>query len=204
LSNIHKKVEGVFDNKVQLVGRVIKKDEFVNLVPFPIFGLEIEVPIEEAKTSLYQFEKVEDEEPSKFFSFRVIFFNNESIINEIEIGDIIAVNGELQSRNFSQKHPMTDDLLQSSVEIFQNLFNKLPVIKEPTQHMRQPIHWKELMDMNLLEQVPNDSKYDENNSLVEESNKPYIYKLNWNGEVSKETDESILEVISFEYKKLDT
>ena len=204
MKNIQTKKEGIFDNKVQLVGRITKKDEFINLVPFPIFGLEIEVPIEEARTSLYQFAKLEEDVVSKFFYFRVIFFNNETIINDVEIGDMIAINGELQSRNFSQQHPMTDDLLQSSVDIFQNLFNILPVLKEPTQHMRQPINWKKLIDMNLLDSIPNDSRLDENNLIIDESNKPYIYKLNWNGEVTKETEESILEVISFEYKKVET
>jgi hypothetical protein len=199
--NIKKEFE--FNNDVQLIGRVTKKDDFVNLIPFPVFGIEIEVPKPSFEKVPYHFFVPEKTEPSNFSYFRIIFLKNESIITDLEIGDIIMVKGEIQSRNFNQQHPMTDDLLQSLVDIYSNLYKSTPTDKEPTQFKREPIVWKKMLNLNILEEIPIDSSLDEDNKLVSEPNKPYTYKVDRNGDVSKETKETIVEVVAFDYKKIE-
>jgi hypothetical protein len=197
------KQEYEFNNDVHLIGRVTKKDEFVNFIPFPVFGIEIEVPKPSFETVPYHFFIPEKTEPTDFSTFRVIFLKNESIITDLEIGDKIMIKGELQSRNFNQQHPMTDDLLQSLVDIYTNLHNSSPTDKEPTQFKREPIVWKKMLNLSILEEIPNDSCLDIDNKLISEPNKPYTYKVDRNGVVTKETKETIVEVVSFDYKKIE-
>lgn len=196
-----------FFNKIKLNGTVVKKDGFVNFAPFPIFGMEIKTKKTKELKSMYRFTNNEDltkpdeTKSSDYFYFRIIFINQPNVINEFEIGDRITLLGEIQSRNYFQFYPLSDTLIQNAVDIYQNLFNKIPTKEEPTQFIRQPIHWEPLLDLNLLEGIPSDSLFIEDGKKSDDPNNPYLYKIDWNGEVTKETRETIIEVIVLDYKK---
>lgn len=183
-----------FKNKITLSGEVYSKDDFVNYIPFPLAGFDIRS---------YR-EQKENEEPL-YDEIRIIRFNDEDILDNLEIGDRVLIKGEAQSRNFTTTHPVTDDLIQNAIDLFTNFFEegKLPCVKQPTSRIKQPISWDMLFEHNLLEEIPADSIIREDGTRERTENQIYIYRLDDNGEVYKETEHTAYEVIAHEIIKLE-
>lgn len=183
-----------FKNKVTLSGEIYKKDEYINYIPYPLAGFDIRS---------YR-EQKENEEPV-FDEIRIIRFNDEDVLEEFEIGDRVLITGEAQSRNYTTTHPVTDDLIQNAVDLYMNFFeeNQLPCIKQPNSRIKQPINWAMLFEYNLIEEIPADSIIRENGNRERTENQIYIYRLNENGEVFKETEHTAYEVIAHDVTKLE-
>lgn len=184
-----------FKNKIVISGEIYSKDEYINYIPFPLAGLDIKS---------YR-EKKEDEEEALFDQIRIIRFNDENVLEDYEIGDRVLINGELQSRNYTTIHPVTDELIQNAVDLFMNFFEegKLPCEKQPTSRIKQPISWEMLFHYNLIEEIPADSIIREDGSRERTESQTYIYRLDENGEVYKETEHTAFEVIAHDITKLE-
>lgn len=181
-----------FKNKVTISGEVYAKDDFVNYIPYPLAGFDIKT-----------FREQKEDEPV-YDEIRVIRFNDESILDDLEIGDRVLIKGECQSRNYTNTHPLTDDLIQNAVDLYVNFFEEgqLPSLKEPTTHIKQPISWEKLFKFNLIDEIPADSIIRENGEREKNSVQNYIYRIDHNGEVYKETEHTAYEVIAHEVIKL--
>lgn len=178
-----------FKNKVTLSGEVYSKDDYTNYIPYPLAGFNI-----------YSYrEQKENEEPT-YDEIRIIKFNDEEILEQINIGDRVFIKGEAQSRNYTNTHPLTDDLIQNAVDMYRDFFEEgqLPCKEQPTTRIKQPISWDLLFHYNLIDGIPADSIIRENGERERTETQMYVYRVDANGEVFKETEHTAYEVIAHE------
>ncbi|WP_456363838.1 single-stranded DNA-binding protein [Priestia aryabhattai] len=184
-----------FKNKVTISGEIYAKDDSINYIPFPLAGFDIRS---------YREQKGSDEEPI-YDEIRIIRFNDETVLDDYEIGDRVLIKGEAQSRNYKTTHPLDNDLIQNAVDLYTNFFQEgeLPTEKQPTSRIKQPISWDKLFEYNLIDEIPADSVIREDGTRERTEIQMYIYRVDHNGEVFKETEHTAFEVIAHEINKLD-
>ena len=184
-----------FKNKVTISGEIYAKDDSINYIPFPLAGFDIRS---------YREQKNSDDE-SIYDEVRIIRFNDETVLDDYEIGDRVLIKGETQSRNYKTTHPLDNDLIQNAVDLYTNFFQEgeLPTEKQPTSRIKQPISWDKLFEYNLIDEIPADSIIREDGTKERTETQMYIYRVDYNGEVFKETEHTAFEVIAHEIIKLD-
>lgn len=215
-----------FKNKVTLTGEIYKMDEYINYIPYPLVGFDIRSfrPTKEDSALLEQQDNITlDELPlaqagaidpeieqektnsQAYDEIRIIRFHDETLLDDYEIGDRVRIQGELQSRNYATLHPLTDDLIQNAVELYTNFFEEglLPCEKQPTSRIKQPILWEKLFQYNLIDEIPADSLIRKDGTKEKTETQIYTYKVDENGEVTKETENTAFEVIAHTVEKLD-
>lgn len=180
------KVKGL-QNTVELTGIIQKMDEFVRYIPNPIVGFDLS---SNRKRKSVDAEWVADLN-------RIIVFDQEDLLSRFAVGDRVRVKGELQSRNYTRDKYDVDEQIQNAVDIFTQLYEKAPTKKQPKGRVRQPIEWKQLLDMNLIGFVPEDSMFREDGSKEKSPDTNYVYRVDENFEVYKETEHVAYEVIAF-------
>ncbi|WP_394555409.1 hypothetical protein C1N61_28150 (plasmid) [Priestia aryabhattai] len=184
-----------FKNKVTISGEIYSKDESINYIPFPLAGFDVRS---------YREQKDLNEE-AVFDEIRIIRFNDEDVLDSLEIGDRVLIKGEAQSRNYKTTHPLDNDLIQNAVDLYTNFFQEgeLPTEKQPTSRIKQPISWDKLFEYNLIDEIPADSIIREDGQRERTDTQSYIYRVDYNGKVFKDTEHTAFEVIAHEITKLD-
>lgn len=212
-----------FKNKITITGEIYKMDEYINYIPYPLVGFDIRshrpskgTPIDVNPTESSKANELpltlENENDSadttnnqNFDEIRIIRFHDETLLDDYQIGDRVRIKGELQSRNYATLHPLTDDLIQNAVELYTNFFEEgaLPCEKQPTSRIKQPILWEKLFQYNLIDEIPADSLIREDGLKEKTETQIYTYKVDENGEVTKETENTAFEVIAHTVEKLN-
>ena len=184
----------LFKNKITISGEIYSMDDYINYIPYPLAGFNIR-----------SYREQKENEELKYDEIRIIRFNDEKVLDDYKIGDRVLIEGELQSRNYTTIHPLTDDLIQNAVDLFTNFFEegKLPCEKQPTPRIKQPICWEMLFKYNLIDEIPADSIIRENGKRERTEHQIYIYRVDDNGQVYKETEHTAYEVIAHKITKLD-
>lgn len=177
-----------FENRVELSGVIRKMDEYIRYIPAPMVSFELD--------SLRKRRTEEDE--LVYDLNRVIVFDDESFLEHYATGDRVRIKGELQSRNYTRDHYEVDEAVQNAVDIYVEVYENAPCKKQPKGRVRQPIDWSKLMEMKLLGQVPSDSMRKEDGTKEKTEESPYVYRVDENHQVYKETEHTAYEVIAFE------
>lgn len=184
-----------YGNKVTLSGEVYAKDEFVNYIPYPLFGFEIK-----------SFRPNKKNLPTpRFDEIRVIVIKDEQKFDVIEVGKLVSIDGEMQSRNFLTEHELIDESIQTAVEMYMNFYKvgEYPTSTAPTDYIMQAIEWDKLLEYDLLEEIPHDSVLREGNVRERDEVQMYLYKVDINGEVHKYTEHTTHEVIAHKITVLE-
>lgn len=179
------KVKG-FQNSLELTGTIEKVDEYVRYIPSPMIGFD-----------LLSYRRRKSEEADYIAdNIRIIVFDNENFLQEFGPGMRVHVKGEWQSRNFTRDYYDVDEQIQNAVDMYVQLFNEFPSKKQPKGRIRQPLDWSKLLKLSLLAGVPEDSMFKEDGSKEKTEDSQYVYRVDENGEVFKETEHVSYEVIA--------
>ncbi|MED2737498.1 single-stranded DNA-binding protein [Bacillus toyonensis] len=182
-----------FKNKIALSGEIVAMDDMIRYIPIPLAGFDI-----------HCYREQKNNEDPNFDHIRVITFDNETVLDDFEIGNRVLIKGELQSRNHTTTHPITDELIQNGVELYTSMFGDgLPAEIQPTSRIRQPLSWDMLLKHHLITEIPADSMIRENGVKEKNEIQCYVYRIDHNGEVYKEMEHTAFEVIAHEITKLE-
>lgn len=181
------------ENFVELTGEIKNLPDYYKYIPRPLVSFDL---MSQRKR------KYEDEE-IKFDENRIILFDDEDFLDKFQNGDRIKIKGEIQSRNFTRDNHEVDELLRSAVKNYIEIFDGYPTEKEPRPRFRQVILWEKLLQMGLIPTIPDDSMYLEDGSKSKSKDKPFVYRVDENGEVYKETQHVAYEVVVKKYEKLE-
>lgn len=133
---------------------------------------------------------------------RIILFDNENFHKDFSNGDRVRIKGELQSRNFTRDNHEVDEMLKSSVKNYIDIWGKFPAKKEPKGKIREPISWELLLKVGLIPRIPEDSMYLEDGSKSKSKDSPFVYRVDENGEVYKETEHVAYEILATSVERL--
>lgn len=186
------KVKG-FQNSIELTGTIERMDEYIKYIPNPMVSFEL--------SSLRKRKSIEEDWVSD--NNRIIVFDNETVLQDFKLNDRVHIKGELQSRNYTRDHYDVDEQIQNAVDIYTQLYNEAPAKKQPKGRVRQPIDWSKLLELSLIGEVPADSMFKEDGSKDKNPESPYVYRVDENFEVYKETEHVAYEVIAFEVTLLE-
>lgn len=192
--------KGVFRNSIAINGVVNSCDSMTNYIPHPLFGFELHSPI----VAPFDFlEKMKNDSQEDVSSFRCVVLNDEEAYDIITEGSFVNITGEIQSRNYEKFHPIEEPELQNAVDLYHSIFDEFPTKKQPEERSDEIIQWSKLFELDLLNDIPTDSIFDEEQILVESESNIYYYKVDWNGGVKRITPETIYEVLIHNYQVLD-
>ena len=186
------KVKG-FQNSIELTGTIERMDEYIKYIPNPMVSFEL--------SSLRKRKSIEEDWVSD--NNRIIVFDNETVLQDFKLNDRVHIKGELQSRNYTRDHYDVDEQIQNAVDIYTQLYSEAPAKKQPKGRVRQPIDWSKLLELSLIGEVPADSMFKEDGSKDKNPESPYVYRVDENFEVYKETEHVAYEVIAFEVTLLE-
>jgi len=127
---------------------------------------------------------------------RIILFDHENFPNDFQEGDRVHIKGVLQSRNYTLDFHLVDQSVLDAVRNYMDVFNEVPAIRTPQRGKRVPIDWKKLLQIGFIKKVPDDSMYIEDNSKEKNDERSYLYRVDENGDVFKETEHVTFEIIS--------
>lgn len=180
--------------KIHITGVIANKDEEMKYLPRPLFCCDL---ISNRKR------KNEDQLLVADVN-RLVVFDDEKFIDEYEEGDEVEIIGEVQSRNWTDSRHKYDELLKTAVENYMILEDdKLPSVTKPERGRRELIDWGKLLKHKLIDFVPDDSMYLEDMSKQKNEEKKFMYRVDENGEVFKETQHVAYEILVSECRKID-
>lgn len=136
------------------------------------------------------------DEEIHFDTNRIILFDYENFANDFKEGDHIRVKGVLQSRNYTLDFHLAEQYVIDAVRNYTDVFGEAPAIKEIRKGKREPIDWQKLLSIGFIKKVPDDSMFIEDNSKSKSSERSYLYRVDENGDVFKETEHVAFEIIS--------
>lgn len=181
------------ENFIDITGTVSNLPDYVKYIPRPLIRFDL---------TSYRKRKSEEHE-WQIDENKIILFDDEEFLSHLENGDRIRIKGELQSRNFTRDNHQVDDMIKMAISNYIELWEEIPAIKEPHGKFRQPIDWKKLINSSLLPEVPNDSMYNEENKKHKNPDAPYIYRIDEDGNVYKETEHVAYEIVVKKYEKIE-
>lgn len=134
---------------------------------------------------------------------RMVLFDDEDFLRNAKEGERFKFIGEMQSRNYTVPHPNLDETIQYAVEAYHEIEGKLPTEIEPIGKKKEPIDWRLLDKYNLIPEFPEDSMYDRDMNKNKRPEKNYVYLVNEDGVVTKESQHVRYEILIKSYEKLD-
>lgn len=179
-------------NKVIISGTIHNLSE-IRYIPNPLVTFDL---------SCYRSRKTKDEK-WVIDEMHMVLFDDEDFLNKAKEGDRFLFTGEMQSRNYNVPHPNLDETIQYAVDIFKDIENRLPALEEPVGNKKQPIDWRLLKKYDLLPEFPIDSMYDENMIKNKTKETPFVYLVDEDGTVTKESQHVRYEILIKSYEKLD-
>jgi single-stranded DNA-binding protein len=180
------------ENFVDITGTISDLPDYCKYIPRPLIAFNL--------SSVRKRKSIE--QPIVTDENRIVLFDNEEFHLDFNDGDRIRVKGELQSRNYTRDNHEVDELILMAVANYIEIWNELPSAKEPKGKIRQPIEWKKLMDVGLLPEVPSDSMYLADGTKDKNADAPFVYRIDDNGEVFKETEHVAYEIVAKKIERL--
>jgi single-stranded DNA-binding protein len=181
-------------NLVEITGTITFIEEYVRYIPRPVISCDI--------VSNRARKNVEEE--LKTDTNRFIIFDDEDFHKNFQVGDRIKAAGELQSRNYTRFSNEISDLVKIAIQNYVDIWKEIPAIKKPEGKFRQPIDWSKLLQFGLLNEVPEDSMYNEQGEKRKSQASPYIYRIDENGEVFKESEHVSYEIVVTSYERVES
>jgi single-stranded DNA-binding protein len=183
-------------NQVIISGTIQRMPEGCRYIPRPLISFNLE--------SYRKKRNENDEDEILVFDLnQIVLFDDENFHKQFKDGDRILVEGELQSRNFTKDIYEVDETITFAVQNYMEIYSKFPTNRDPKHRTREPIDWKKLLDMQLIPGVPDDSMIKEDGSKQRSDESPYIYRVDENGEVYKETQHVAYEVVALRIERLE-
>ena len=180
-------------NHVEITGEIHNLPEYVRYVPRPLISFDV---------NCYRKRRnVEDE--YKFDELKVVIFDDETFLKEAKEGDRFHFIGELQSRNYNRVNEEMDEMYTFAVQNYFTFKNEYPTENQPIGKKKEVIQWSKLMELGLIPEVPDDSMYDEFMNKEKTQETPFIYRVDENGEVTKETQHVTYEILVKKYEKIE-
>lgn len=185
-------------NRVEISGEVRNLPEFARFV-------QLEGQVKTLISfDLFSYRKRKSEQSEfEWDDIKIVIFNDENIINEVQEGDRYKFTGELQSRNYNRVEEEIDELWGMAVHNYHVATGQYPCEEQPCERKKQPIDWRKLLQIGLIPEAPEDSMYDADMKKSKSPETPYIYRVDLNGEVTKETQHVTYEVLVNDYEKLE-
>lgn len=181
------------ENFVDIVGTIKDLPDYCKYIPRPLISF-----------NLISYRKRKNiEEEWSFDENRIVLFDNEEFHLNFKDGDRIRIKGELQSRNYTRDNHTVDEIITMGVSNYIEFTESFPTKKEPKGKMRQLIDWSKLLEFGLIEEVPSDSMYKEDGSKDKSPDAPYIYRVDDNGDVFKETEHVAYEVVAKKIEQVE-
>lgn len=181
------------ENFIELTGVIKNMPDYCKYIPRPLVSFDL--------TS--QRRRRNEREEIKYDENRIIIFDDEEFLENFKDGDRIKIKGELQSRNYTRDTHEVDELIKIAVKNYIELFDEFPTEKEPKPRIKQVISWPKLLQMGMIPTVPEDSMYLEDGSKNKSKEAPFVYRVDENGEVYKETQHVTYEVVAKKYEKIE-
>lgn len=181
------------ENFVDLTGTILNLPDYCKYIPRPLIAFDL---LSYRKRKDTSDEWVIDEN-------RIILFDDEEFHLTFKDGDRVRIKGELQSRNFTRDNHEVDEMIRMAVANYLEIWGEIPATKEPRGKFRQPIDWAKLMNMGMLPEVPSDSMYLADGSKDKNPDAPFVYRVDENGEVFKETEHVAYEVVAKKIERLE-
>jgi len=181
------------ENFVELTGTIKNLPDYCKYIPRPLLAFDL---------VSYRKVKNEGDEPS-FDENRIIVFDDEEFHTRFQNGERIRIKGELQSRNFTRDTHEIDELIVLSIKNYVEIFGEFPTKTDPKGKIRQPIDWSKLLQMGLIPAVPEDSMYLADGTKSKSKDAPFVYRIDENAEVYKETEHVAYEVVVKKFEKLE-
>lgn len=165
--------------------------DFCNYIPRPLISFDLDS---------YRRRKSEEDE-WQIDQNRIIVFDREDFYKEYRDGDRIRVIGEIQSRNYTRDTYEVDEILTMAVRNYVDIWDKYPCAKKPKGNARQLVEWDKLIEFGLIPDIPEDSIFKAGG--VKDREGTYVYRVNEDGELFKETQHVRYEVIAKEITLLE-
>jgi len=181
------------ENFVELTGVIQNLPDYCKYIPRPLIAFDL----------ISQRKRKSEDEQITHDQNRIIVFDDEDFNNKFQNGDRIRIKGELQSRNFTRDNHEIDELLVLAIKNYIEIFDGFPSKNEPRGKIRQPIDWSKLLQMGLIPSVPEDSMYLEDGTKSKSKDAPFVYRIDENGEVYKETEHVAYEVVAKKVELLE-
>lgn len=182
------------DNSVEITGLISNLPDYCKYIPRPLIAFDL---TSYRKRKSIDHEWVTDEN-------RIVLFDDEEFHINYKDGDRIRVKGELQSRNYTRDNHEVDEMILMAVANYIEIWSEIPTAKEPKGKIRQPIEWKKLMNVGLLPEVPSDSMFEADGTKNKNPDAPFVYRIDENGEVYKETEHVAYEIVAKSITRLDS
>ncbi|MBO1514351.1 single-stranded DNA-binding protein [Metabacillus bambusae] len=181
-------------NKITLTGTIMNMANFCKYIPNPIVTFDLQV---------FRRKKKNEIEP-KFDLVPIVVFNDEEFHKKFKNGDRLKVIGELQSRNYTIDNYAVNEQLENAVTNYVDLFENVPSRQVPMNKKREMVEWSHLIDTGLIPTIPKDSLFLENGQKSSESKDKYVYRIDKDMILYKETQHVAYEVIIDKgYEKLE-
>lgn len=181
------------ENFVDITGTIQNLPDYCKYIPRPLIAFDL---VSYRKRKSIEEDWTVDEN-------RVILFDDEEFHLNFKEGDRIRIKGELQSRNFTRDNHEVDEMVKMAVANYMEIWGEFPTVKEPRGKVRQPIDWTKLMNMGMLPEVPNDSMYLADGSKEKTPDAQFVYRIDENGEVFKETEHVAYEIVAKKIERLE-
>lgn len=181
------------ENFVDITGTIQNIPDYCKYIPRPLISFDI-LSYRKRKTL---------EHPWVIDENCVVLFDDEEFHLNFKDGDRVRIKGETQTRNFTRDNHEVDEMVLVAVANYIEIWEEIPSIIEPKGKVRQPIDWKKLMEKGLLEVVPSDSMYTEDGTKFKSVDTPFVYRVDDNGEVFKETEHVAFEIIAKKIERIE-
>lgn len=180
-------------NRVEVTGEVHNLPEFVRYIQ-TTEGIR---PLISFDLNCYRNRKSEDDE-WQFDELKIVLFDNEPFLQNAKEGDRYRFVCELQSRNYNRVNEEMDELFSLAVENYYAITGSYPCENQPTFKKKEIIDWRKLIQFTLIPDAPEDSMYDRDMVKGKSQETPFVYLVNVDGEVTKESQHVTYELVATE------
>lgn len=185
-------------NRVEVSGEITNLPEFARFVQLDgsvktLISFDL---------NCYRRRKSEEEE-WEADDLKIVLFNDEDFLENVKEGERYKFIGELQSRNYNRVNEEIDELWEMAVYNYHMAIGEYPCDEQPNERKKQPIDWRKLLQMGLIPEAPEDSMFDQDMNKNKSPETPFIYLIDLNGEVTRETQHVTYEILVKEYVKLE-
>ncbi|GAB6458196.1 hypothetical protein bcgnr5369_30030 [Bacillus cereus] len=178
-------------NRVEVSGKIRNLPEFVRYIQ----TTEGVRPLISFDLMCYRNRKSEGEE-WQLDELKIVLFDNEAFLQNAKEGDRYHFIGELQSRNYNRVNEEMDELYALAVENYHAITGSYPCENQPTNKKKEPIDWRKLIQFTLIPDAPEDSMFDRDMVKGKSQETPFIYVVNADGEVTKESQHVTYEIVA--------
>lgn len=181
-------------NKIILTGEISELPEFTR-------NVYVEKDRSLVQFTIKSYREKTNRNKQEYDEIDIVLFDHPDFLQNAKVGDRFQFVGELQNRNYGLRHENenVDEIYQNAVNMYRKIVGSNPTKVQYSQNKLSPVIWEELFKYYLIPSVPKDSMYDINN---QKTNQKFVYSVDIDGTVIKETQHVHYEVLVHEYRKL--